>query len=129
MTMLEKRWAMPDPRRLGSTLVIRSSLVLLALVLVAPIRLSGFVTVSSRPDCFRSDFTLSPGEPTTSLSAAMRDIVRKMKALRCGNEEEEGADALDEPRVSFLSLCSFRKVPDHQATAPRSILSLYPLLC
>jgi hypothetical protein len=121
---------MSDRRSLVSTFWFTSSLALLVSVLIAPIRLSGFVTVSSGPDCLYNNFTLSPGQPTTCLSAAMAtDAVRKMKALPSENEEEEGADALDEPRVSFLSLCSSRKAPDHQLIAPRSILSLYPLRC
>ena len=128
--MLEKQWAMPDRKRLVSTLRLTSSLALLALVLVASIRLSGSATDTYRPDCLRSNFTLLPGQPTTRLSAAIaRDADRKMRALPSGNEEEEGADALDESRVSFLSLCSFRKIPDRQLIAPRSILSLYPLRC
>src|SRR5262245_30367583 len=98
--MLEKRWAMPERKRLVSTLRFTSSLALLALALVAPIRLSAFVTVSSRPDCLRSDFTLPPGQPTTCLNAAIAtDAFRKLKALPCENEEE-GTGALDEPRVS-----------------------------
>jgi hypothetical protein len=36
---------------------------------------------------------------------------------------------MEEPRVSFLIPWSFRKVPDRQSIAPRSILSLYPLRC
>src|SRR5262249_27770347 len=107
-----------------------SSLALLALVLVEPIRLSGYVTVSSRPDCLRSDFTLPPGHPTTCLSAAMAtDDVQKMKALPSVNEEEERGDALDESRAFFLRLYSFRKVPDRRLSASRSIPSLYPLRC
>jgi hypothetical protein len=50
-------------------------------------------------------------------------------ALPSEDEEQDGADALDEPRVAFLIPSSFRKVPDRQSIAPRSILSLYPLRC
>jgi hypothetical protein len=57
------------------------------------------------------------------------DAVLKMKARHSENEEEDGADALDEPRVTFPSLSSLRKVPDRHLIAPRSILSLYPLRC
>jgi hypothetical protein len=128
--MLEKRWAMPDRKRLLSTLRLAFALALLALVVVASIQLSGLETVSSRPDGRRSDFTLPPGRSTACLDAATAtDVDRKMKAFSSENEEEEGADALIEPRVSFLNLCSFRKVPDYQLIAPRSILSLYPLRC
>ena len=57
------------------------------------------------------------------------DPVLHVSALRSANEEQEGADFLEKPRVSFVIPCSFRKVPDGQLTTPRSILSLYPLRC
>ena len=57
------------------------------------------------------------------------DAVLEVDALPSESEERERADALDEPRVSFLIPCSFRKVSDRQLIAPRSILSLYPLRC
>jgi hypothetical protein len=123
---------MPDRKSLVSTLWLTSSLALLAWVPVAPIRTSGFVTVSSRPDCLRRHFALPPGQPTTRLRAAMAtDAVLQVNALASLNEEEEQdrAVALDEPRVPFLIPCSYRKVPDRQLIAPRSILSLYPLRC
>ena len=53
----------------------------------------------------------------------------EVDALPTESEEQERADALDEPRVSFLIPCSFCKVPDRQSIAPRSILSHYPLRC
>jgi hypothetical protein len=121
---------MPDRKSLVSALWLTSSLALLASVLVAPIRTSGSVTVSSRPDCLRRNFAVLPGQSTTRLSAAMNtDVVLLVNALPSGNEEQDGADALDEPRVSFLIPCSFRKIPDRQLIAPRSVLSLYPLRC
>ncbi|MBV8265463.1 MAG: hypothetical protein JO252_03870 [Planctomycetaceae bacterium] len=121
---------MPDRKSLVSTLWLTSSLALLASVLVAPIRTSGFITVSSRPDCLRRNVAPPPGQSTTRLSAAMAtDAVLQVNALPSENEEQDRADALDEPRVSFLIPCSFREVPDRQLIAPRSILSLYPLRC
>jgi hypothetical protein len=59
------------------------------------------------------------------------DAILQVNALPSDNEEEEQdrAVALDEPRVSFLIPCSFRKVPDRQLIAPRSILSFQPLRC
>ena len=121
---------MPDRKYLVSTLLLTSLLALLASVLLAPIRTSGFVTVSSRPDCLRRDFSLPPGQPTTRLDSAMAsDAVLREKALHSENEEQDGADPLDARRVSFLIPCSFRKVPDRQLIALRSILSLYPLRC
>ena len=104
---------MPDRKSLVSTLCLTSSLALLASVLVAPIRTSGFV--SSRPDCLRRNFALPPGEPMTRLSAAMAtDGPLEVNALASENEEQDRADPLDESRVSFLIPCSFRKVPDRQ---------------
>jgi hypothetical protein len=121
---------MPDRKSLVVMLWLTASLPLLAWVLVAPVRMSGFVCVSCRPDCLPRNFAVPPGQPTTRLSAAMAtDAVREVNALRSENEEQDGADALDEPRVSFLIPCSFRKVPDRKLIAPRSILSLYPLRC
>jgi hypothetical protein len=121
---------MPDRKRVAFTLGLTSSLAMLALVLVAPIRLPGTANVSSNPDCLRGVFTATPGQPTTSLSPVTAiDAVRKMKAHPSENDEEEGADALAEPQVSFLSLCSSCKFPDRRLIAPSSILSLYPLRC
>jgi hypothetical protein len=121
---------MPDRKSLISTICLTSSLALLASVLFVPIRTSGFVTDSSRHDCHRRNFALPPGQPTTLLSTAMATAaVLQVNALPSENEEQDRADALDEPRVSFLIPCSFRKVPDRQLIAPRSILSLYPLRC
>jgi hypothetical protein len=121
---------MPDRKSLVSTLWLISSLALLASVLVAPIQASGFASVSSRPDCVRCNFALPARQPTT-LSAGMATdaVLERVKALPSENEEQDRADPLDEPRASFLSPCSFRKVPDHQLIAPRSIVTLYPLRC
>ena len=126
----EKRGAMPDRKILVSTLWLASLLALLALVPVAPIRISGSTTVSARPDCSLRDFALPPGQPSTGLSAAMAtDDALRMTALPPETEEQDRHDALDEPQVTFLFPFSFRKVPDRQLIAPRSIPSLYPLRC
>jgi len=133
-------------KSLVSTLWLTSSLALLALVLVAPILTLGFVTVSSRPDCLRRNFALPPGQPTTRLrarnfalppgqpatrlrAAMATDVVLQVNALASEIEEQDRADALDEPGISFLIPCSLRKVPDRQSIAPRSVPSLYPLRC
>jgi hypothetical protein len=130
MTVFEKRGAMPDRKSLISTLWLTSSLVLLASVLVAPIRMSGFVTVSSGTDGLRPAFSPSSGQPASHLNSAMvADAVLEMNALPSDNEEQDRSDALNEPRVSFLIPRSFRKVPDRQLIATRTILSLYPLRC
>jgi hypothetical protein len=121
---------MPDRTSLVATLWLTSALALLASVLVAPIRASGFVSASSCPDCLRRNLALLPGQHTTRLNAAMAtDAVPQVNALPSENEEQDRADPRDEPRVSLLSPCSFRKVPDHQLIAPRSIVTLYPLRC
>ena len=62
-------------------------------------------------------------------AAMATETVLRVNALPYENEEQDRANALDEPRVYFLIPCSFRKVPDRQLIAPRSILSLYPLRC
>jgi hypothetical protein len=121
---------MPDRKSLVSSLWLTLSLALLASVLVGPISTAGFVFVSSRPDCARRNFAPTPGQPTTHLSAGMAtDAVLQVNALPSENEEQYRADPLDEPRLSFLIPCSFRKVPDRHLIVPRSILSLYPLRC
>jgi hypothetical protein len=120
----------PDRKSLVFTLWLTSSLALLASVLVEPIRTSGFITVSSRPDCLHCNFALPPGQPTTLLAPERAtDAVLQVNALPSENEEQDRADALEEPRVSFLIPCSFCKVPDRQSIAPRSILTHYPLRC
>ena len=121
---------MSDSKSFVCTLWLTSSLALLASLLVVSVRTSELGSDSSRPDCHRRNFAQAPGQPTTCVSAAMpTDVVLRVIALRSENEEQDGADPLDEPRISFLIPCSFRKVPDRQLTAPRSILSLYPLRC
>jgi hypothetical protein len=121
---------MPDRKSVISMLWLTSSLALLASVLDAPIRTSGFVSVSSRPDCVRRLFALPPDQPATRLSAAMAtDAVPQVNALPSENEEQDRADPLDEPRVSFLIPCSFRKLPDRESIVPPMILTLYPLRC
>jgi hypothetical protein len=126
----DKRVSMSDRKRLVSALWLATSLALLASVLVVPIETSGCVPVSSRPDCFRRNFAIPPGQPTAHLSAAMAtDAVLQVNVLYSENEEQDPADHLNEPRVSFLIPCSLRMDPDRQLIAPRSILSLYPLRC
>ena len=121
---------MLDSRRLVSTLLLTTSLALLASVLAAPIRTSGFIAVSSRPDFLRRNFALPLGESASRLVLAMAsDAVLEMNALACENEEQERADALDDSRISFLNPCSFPKNRDLSWIAPRPILSLFPLRC
>jgi hypothetical protein len=55
--------------------------------------------------------------------------VLEMNALPAADEEQDGADPLGEPRISFQIPCSFRNVSEWRSITPRSILSLYPLRC
>lgn len=119
---------MPDRKSLVAILCLTSSLALLASVLAAPIRSSGFT--SSRLDCLRRNFALPADQSTARLSSAMAaDAVLQVAALPSESEEQDRADALDGARVSFLVPYSSRKAPDRQLIASRSILSLYPLRC
>jgi hypothetical protein len=121
---------MPDRKSLVTTLWFTASLALLTAVVAAPIGTSGFVAVSSRPDYLRRNFAPPRGQPTTRLIAAMAtDALLQVNALPSEDEEEDRAEALDEPRISFLIPCSFCKVADRQLIAPRWILSFYPLRC
>jgi ligand-binding sensor domain-containing protein len=121
---------MPDRKSLIITLWVTGTLALLATALFAPSRTLGFATVSSRHASLPRNFILPLGQPTTLLSAAKAtDAVLQVDALPSESEEQDRADARDEPRVSFLIPCSFRKVSDRQPIAPRSIFSLYPLRC
>ncbi len=121
---------MPDRKSLVFTLWLTTSLALLASVQVAPIRVSGFVGVSSATECQLSDFDQSPGQTTTHFSAAIAtDAVLQVNALPSENVEQDRADTREVPRVSFLIPQSFRDDHDRQLIFPRSILSLYPLRC
>ncbi len=121
---------MLDRKSLVSALWLTSLLMLLAAVFAAPIRASGSVTVSSRPSSLLRNLARPLCQPTTQLSAATAtDAVPEVNALPSENEELNGADALDGPRVFLLIPCSFRRVPDRQFIDARSILSHYPLRC
>ena len=129
---------MPHRKSLAPTLWLISLLALLAAVIVAPIRPAGFVTASSRPDCLRRNLALCPALSMTRLGAAALPVaVLQVNVPYSESEEQEltedeeqnRADALDEPRVSFLIPRSFRKIPARQSVPPRPILSLYPLRC
>ncbi len=121
---------MLDRESFVSTLWLTSTLALLASVLISPIRTSGALSLCSRSDCLRGNFALASDRPTTRLIAAtVTDAVLDVDALRSENEEQERAHGVDEPRISFVVPCSFRKIPDRQLIAPRSTLSLYPLRC
>jgi hypothetical protein len=122
---------MLDRKSLVCTLWLTFALALLSSAPVELIGTSGLVNFSSLPD-FRSSHVAIPPvqQPTARLSAGMTDdAASEVNALPSENEEQDRADAMDEPRVSFLIPWSFRKVPDRQSIAPRSILSLYPLRC
>jgi hypothetical protein len=128
--MFDMRGAMPDRQSLLSALWLTTSLALLASVLATPMRTWGFTTVSSRSDCLRRNFAPPPGEATSRLSPAMvSDAVLERNALLYEEEEQDQADAPDDPRVSFLIPFSFPKARDLPLIAPGSIFSLLPLRC
>ncbi len=122
---------MLERKRLVSTLwILFSGLALLVAVFLAPIRTSGFVTVSSRPDCLRRNFALPLGTSTSRLSAVViPEVALEENALSLEDEEQDWVDPLHEPLVSFLPLSSFRKLPDRQSITPPTLLSHYPLRC
>jgi hypothetical protein len=121
---------MTDRKRLVATLWLASSLALLAPVLVGPIQTSGLLTVASPPHSVRRIFALSPGQPVIRDSAGTAtDAILEVTALPSENEEQDPADPLDGPRVSYLIPSSFGNVPDRHLIAPPSILSLFPLRC
>ncbi len=112
------------------TLWFTSSLTLLASILLAPNWTSRCFTVLSRPDSLPREFAPLPDQPTIHLAAAMAtDADFQVNALPSESEEQDRAESLDEPRVSFLIPCSLRQIPDRPPIAPRSIISLYPLRC
>ena len=122
------RGAMSGRKSLIFALGLIPSLALLTWVLVVPIRSSGLVPVSVRPDCLRLDFALPLGQPTACLSIAMAtEAVLQVDAFPSDDEEQDRAVAANEPRVSFLIPCSFRKISTRQLIPPRSIHSTYPL--
>ncbi len=121
---------MLDRKSLVFTLWLAGSLVLLAWVLVVPDRTSRLVTVPSRPDCARRNVAVSPDQPAIRLVAGVAtDAGEEANALSSEDEEEDPAVALDEPRVCFPSLGSFRTVPNRRLAARRPILAFYPLRC
>lgn len=130
ITTFEKRWAMPDRKNLVSKFWLLSSLVLLALVVIAPIRTSRFATAASRPDGHRRNLGLPAGHPTARLHAATdADVDLLRNDLSSESEEQDWVETLDEPRVSFIIPCSFRTDSDRRLAAARSLLSLHPLRC
>lgn len=122
---------MPDRQNLVATFWISASLILLASELVAPIQPSGCCTTASdRPDSLRSSFTLPPGQPTTRLGTAIAaDGDFQINGLPVEREEQDRADAYDEPQISFRIPCSLLIIPDRQAIACLSVPSHYPLRC
>ncbi len=112
------------------TLWVILALALLASVLGPSSRATAAAT-ATRIASLRRDFTLPPTQPTTRFKAATDpdSVVPVDDFSSDENEEQDWADALDEPLVSLLSPYSCRKVPDRQLISPHSILSLYPLRC
>ena len=124
---------MSDRKSFDSTLWLRASLTLLAIVasvLVAPIQAWGGVAESSLPDYLRGNFAQRTVEPTILSSVLLApDADLQVKALASEDEKQREESAPGESRVSFLMPWCFRKVPDRRLIAPPSILSLYHLRC
>jgi hypothetical protein len=57
------------------------------------------------------------------------DAVLEINALPYEEEEQDRADAPDDPRVSFLIPFYLPKVRDLPLISPRSMFSLLPLRC
>ena len=133
--MSDRRRCGPTPR-LGTTLTL---LVMVASVLVAPMRTHGALAASSPPDGLPG--TSVPGNVTPAiLHSASRAPDAAPRAYGLAAKEDEqpgesaleeprGESALEEPRVSFFMSWRFRKDPDRRVVAPFSILSLYHLRC
>jgi len=124
---------MSDRKILVLTLLLTCSpailaAVILAAVIMAPSRTSGFDTVASRSDCLYPNSGLLPSQSSNCLNAATstNDLL-EVNALTSEDEEQDPVHPVDEPRFSFLFLCSFHKVADGHLITPRSFLSHYPL--
>jgi hypothetical protein len=121
---------MPDRKNLVTILCVASSLGLLASVLVAPIRTSEFLAVSSRIESlFRNEVPASSESTPRFHVAVETDAVPRISALPSEPEEQDRADALGEPHITFRIPCSFLKISYRKSLPPSTILSLYPLRC
>ncbi len=78
----EKRGAMPDRKSLACALWLTSLIALLASALFAPIRMSEFVSGSSRFDGLTRNFTLPPDQPTILVSARMATDTRTSRSVK-----------------------------------------------
>ncbi len=121
---------MPNRKILISTLGLASSLVFLAIFILAPSQSLRFVAFSAPSESTIANSSSDTRQPTSFLSTAISpESVLVVDALRSETEEQDLADPLDEPRISFLNPRSFRNDTDRQLIVPRSILSHYPLRC
>ena len=121
---------MPGRKSLVYSLWLLSLLALLAWVQLEPTRKSGLATVSSRPDYHLNHFDPTKAKPTAYLRAGMADDADlEGSALACEDEEQDRVDVPNEPRVSLLVSCSFRKAAARPVISPPSILSHYPIRC
>lgn len=107
------------------------SLALLALLAVAPSRPSSDTSPGpTPPHGLRRDASPLPGQPTLLLTAALpTDDLPQVTALPYETEEQDRADAFQEPRFPFFTPCSFSKVATHRLIALRTTLARYPLRC
>lgn len=105
-------------------------LAMIALVLVAPMRMLGSVTGTSLSICLQSQFAQDTGEPSIlSSDLSAPDAVLQVTALAAEKEKSSSESALDESRVFFLMPCCFRKASDLCLFASPPDLSHYHLRC
>lgn len=124
---------MTDRDCLNSMHWLRSSLTMLAivaLVLVAPVRMFGNVAGSYLSECLEEQFAQRTVEPTIlSSDLAAPDAVPQVSALAPEIEKPLGESALGESRVFLLMPWCFRKALDRRLIASPSVLSHYHLRC
>ena len=124
---------MPDRKSLVSALWLTTSLALLASVLVAPIRTSGFFTVSSRPDCLRRNFALPPSQTTLLNVPPVGTNAGQILALETEeeerDEEQESDWILSNVLLRLAPPRSFSRVAYHGLVASHLTQAYFPLRC
>ena len=84
------------PGRTSSHSPVTCSLALLASMLVAPIRTSGFVSVSCRPDCLRRNFAVPPSNLTARFlgTPAVKTRARSSPSTRKRKQRDDEQDPI-----------------------------------
>jgi hypothetical protein len=133
ITGFDMRASMSDRNRFDTRYWLRTTLTLLAmiaLVLVAPMRMLGSVAGTSRSICLQSQFVPDTEEPSIlSSDLSAPDAVLQVTALAAEKEKSSSESALDESRVFFLTPWCFRKASDRCLFASPPDLSHYHLRC